>query len=246
MKKFVETAGFIVCVQGVAGLLYEWTGWFRLWTVVARLRFLDDYGLFVNIVLVVTGGALMIAADSIKDVTSARRRPHAVPASTSTAPSAPAAPRRSPPIAMPTAAAQSGSVPSSRLTRDGEVRRTDHICTKNANSVQNTERKSSPAHSRGAEVRGHRPGRGARAGSGGQHGEDGDRAAELDGGQGERVGVLDGLDAGHRQDVDRAGEGREQHQEVARRGAGEAGALGQQDHAGDGEARRRRGRRPAA
>ncbi|MEU2675795.1 hypothetical protein [Streptomyces sp. NPDC007107] len=66
MKKFVETAGFIVFVQGAAGLLYEWTGWFRLWTVVARLRFLDGYGLFVSIVLVVTGGALMIAADSVK------------------------------------------------------------------------------------------------------------------------------------------------------------------------------------
>ncbi|MFD9543299.1 hypothetical protein [Streptomyces sp. NPDC060022] len=66
MKKFVETAGFIVFVQGAAGLLYEWTGWFRLWVVVARLDFLDDYGLFVSIVLVVTGGAVMIAADSIR------------------------------------------------------------------------------------------------------------------------------------------------------------------------------------
>lgn len=74
--------------------------------------------------------------------------PQAVPASTSTAPTAPRTPSRSPPIAMPTAAAQSGSVPSSRLTRDGEVRRTDHICTKKAKSVQKTERNSSPPHSR--------------------------------------------------------------------------------------------------
>lgn len=66
MKKLVETIGFIVFAQGAAGLLHEWTGWFRLWAVVARLDFLDDYGLFVNIVLVVTGGAVMIAADSIR------------------------------------------------------------------------------------------------------------------------------------------------------------------------------------
>ncbi|MFJ9055600.1 MULTISPECIES: hypothetical protein [unclassified Streptomyces] len=66
MKKFVETAGFIVCVQGVAGLLHEWTGWFRLWAVVARLDVLEGHGLFVSIVLVVTGGAMMIAADSLR------------------------------------------------------------------------------------------------------------------------------------------------------------------------------------
>ncbi|MFB8029190.1 hypothetical protein ACFQ6U_15790 [Streptomyces sp. NPDC056465] len=66
MKTFVETAGFLVCVQGVAGLLYEWTGWFRLWAVVARLGFLEGYGLFVSIVLVVTGGAMMIASDSLR------------------------------------------------------------------------------------------------------------------------------------------------------------------------------------
>lgn len=66
MKKFVESAGFIVFVQGAAGLLHEWTGWFRLWTVVRRIDFLQDHGLFVNIVLLVTGAALMIAADSLK------------------------------------------------------------------------------------------------------------------------------------------------------------------------------------
>lgn len=66
MKKIVETFGFIVFAQGAAGLLYEWTGWFRLWTVVRRLDFLQDHGLFVNIVLVVTGGAVMIAADAIR------------------------------------------------------------------------------------------------------------------------------------------------------------------------------------
>ncbi|MGW8885261.1 hypothetical protein [Streptomyces sp. NPDC055749] len=66
MKKFVESIGFIVCLQGAAGLLHEWTGWFRLWAVVRRFDFLDGHGMFVNIVLVVTGVAVMIAADRIR------------------------------------------------------------------------------------------------------------------------------------------------------------------------------------
>ncbi|MEU7734219.1 hypothetical protein AB0B51_13950 [Streptomyces griseus] len=66
MKRSVETVGFLVFAQGAGGLLHEWTGWFRLWTVVRRIDFLADRGLFVNIVLIVAGAAVMIAADSIK------------------------------------------------------------------------------------------------------------------------------------------------------------------------------------
>ncbi|MGW6712025.1 hypothetical protein ACWF9X_05040 [Streptomyces globisporus] len=66
MKKFVETIGFLVFVQGAGGLLYEWTGWFRFWTLVHHIDFLSDRTLFVNIVLIVAGAAVMIAADSIK------------------------------------------------------------------------------------------------------------------------------------------------------------------------------------
>ncbi|PCG86606.1 hypothetical protein CIB93_07725 [Streptomyces sp. WZ.A104] len=66
MKKIVETIGFLVFIQGVGGLVFEWTGWFRLWTVVRHIDFLSDRGLFVNIVLIVTGAAVMIAADAIK------------------------------------------------------------------------------------------------------------------------------------------------------------------------------------
>lgn len=67
MKKFCESIGFIVFIQGVAGLLHEWTGWFRLWTVVRRVEFLGGYAMFVNIVLVMTGAAVMVAADRLKD-----------------------------------------------------------------------------------------------------------------------------------------------------------------------------------
>lgn len=66
MKKIVESIGFLLFLQGVGGLMHEWTGWFRLWTVVRRIDFLSDRGLFVNIVLVVTGIAVMVSADAIK------------------------------------------------------------------------------------------------------------------------------------------------------------------------------------
>ncbi|MFB7296891.1 hypothetical protein [Streptomyces rubiginosohelvolus] len=66
MKKIVETIGFLVFIQGAGGLLHEWTGWFRFWTLVRHIDFLSDRTLFVNIVLIVAGAAVMIAADSIK------------------------------------------------------------------------------------------------------------------------------------------------------------------------------------
>lgn len=66
MKKFVESVGFVVFLQGAAGLLHEWTGWFRLWAVVRRFDFLEGYGMLANIALVVTGVAVMIAADAIR------------------------------------------------------------------------------------------------------------------------------------------------------------------------------------
>ncbi|MEU1468244.1 hypothetical protein ABZ434_08470 [Streptomyces sp. NPDC005761] len=67
MKKLCETVGFLVFVQGAAGLLHEWLDWFRFFSVVRRLPFIGDYSLFVCIVLVVTGAAVMIASDSIKE-----------------------------------------------------------------------------------------------------------------------------------------------------------------------------------
>ncbi|MFE7329039.1 hypothetical protein ACFU8W_29480 [Streptomyces sp. NPDC057565] len=67
MKKLCESVGFIVFIQGVAGLLHEWTGWFRLWAVVRRLEFLSGYPVFVNIVLVVAGASVMVAADRLRE-----------------------------------------------------------------------------------------------------------------------------------------------------------------------------------
>ncbi|MFI6062320.1 hypothetical protein [Streptomyces sp. NPDC051286] len=67
MKKLCESAGFIVFIQGIAGLLHEWTGWFRFWAVVRRLEFLGGHPVFVDIVLVVTGASVMVAADRLKE-----------------------------------------------------------------------------------------------------------------------------------------------------------------------------------
>ncbi|MCX4445910.1 hypothetical protein ACIOEZ_25425 [Streptomyces sp. NPDC087866] len=67
MKKLCETVGFLVFVQGVAGLLHEWFDWFRFFNLVQRLPFASDYSLYVSIVLVVAGAAVMVASDAIKE-----------------------------------------------------------------------------------------------------------------------------------------------------------------------------------
>ncbi|MFF5335357.1 hypothetical protein [Streptomyces sp. NPDC013181] len=67
MKKLCETVGFLVFVQGVTGLLHEWLDWFHFFNVVLRIPFVAEHSLFVSIVLVVTGTAVMIASDSIKE-----------------------------------------------------------------------------------------------------------------------------------------------------------------------------------
>uniref|UniRef100_A0AAU2VJL7 Uncharacterized protein n=1 Tax=Streptomyces sp. NBC_00008 TaxID=2903610 RepID=A0AAU2VJL7_9ACTN len=67
MKRLCETVGFLVFAQGAAGLLHEWFDWFHFIGLVQRLPFVGDYPLFVSIVLVVAGIAVMIASDSVKE-----------------------------------------------------------------------------------------------------------------------------------------------------------------------------------
>ena len=55
--------------------------------------------------------------------------------------------RCSPPSPMPISTAHTGSVPSSRLARAGEVQRTAHSCTTNAKTLQPSARYSTPSHS---------------------------------------------------------------------------------------------------
>ncbi|MFF3389487.1 hypothetical protein ACFYW1_00840 [Streptomyces sp. NPDC002669] len=67
MKKLCETVGFLFCVLGIAGLLNEWFDRFRFLAVVRRLDFIGPYAIFVNIVLIVAGVAMMVAADRIEE-----------------------------------------------------------------------------------------------------------------------------------------------------------------------------------
>ncbi|TKK87218.1 hypothetical protein FDA94_19085 [Herbidospora galbida] len=55
MRKLVELLGFLFLIQGAAGLIYEWIGWFRLWVVVRYLEFLQGYEIVANIGLIVLG-----------------------------------------------------------------------------------------------------------------------------------------------------------------------------------------------
>jgi hypothetical protein len=64
MKQVLEILGFIALVQGVLGVVHEFTDWHL--GVVQRLGFLDGYELYASIVLIVLGCALFAAAESRK------------------------------------------------------------------------------------------------------------------------------------------------------------------------------------
>ncbi|MEU3264234.1 hypothetical protein [Streptomyces bacillaris] len=66
MKKLIEAVGLIILLQGIGGLVYEWTGWLRLWTPARHMDFFGDRALFVSIVLTVAGFAIMIAPDAVR------------------------------------------------------------------------------------------------------------------------------------------------------------------------------------
>ncbi|MFE7620303.1 hypothetical protein [Streptomyces sp. NPDC057496] len=67
MKKLCETVGFLLCALGIAGLLNEWFDRFRFLAVMRRLDFIGPYAIFVNIVMLVAGVALLVAADRVKE-----------------------------------------------------------------------------------------------------------------------------------------------------------------------------------
>ncbi len=66
MKQVLEIVGFLALVQGVAGLVHEFTDWD--WGLVQRLGFLDGYELYASVALLVLGVALFAAAGSRKSV----------------------------------------------------------------------------------------------------------------------------------------------------------------------------------
>ncbi len=64
MKQLLEILGFIALVQGIAGLLHEFTG--LHWGLVQGLGFLDGYEIYASIALLVLAFALFAAAESRK------------------------------------------------------------------------------------------------------------------------------------------------------------------------------------
>ncbi|MFI0515177.1 hypothetical protein ACH3Y9_34715 [Streptomyces sp. WSLK1-5] len=62
MKQLLELLGVLALVQGGAGLLHEFTGWHI--GLVQRIGFLDGYGIYASIALIVLAFALFAAAES--------------------------------------------------------------------------------------------------------------------------------------------------------------------------------------
>ncbi|MGC9500705.1 hypothetical protein [Streptomyces sp. WG7] len=64
MKELLGIIGFFTLVQGVAGLVHEFTDWD--WGLVHRVGFLDGYEIYASVALVVLALALFAAAESRK------------------------------------------------------------------------------------------------------------------------------------------------------------------------------------
>lgn len=64
MKQLLEVVGFLALVQGVAGLLHEFTP--LHWGLVQKLGLLDGYEIYASVTLLVLSFALFAAAESRK------------------------------------------------------------------------------------------------------------------------------------------------------------------------------------
>ncbi|MEU6067728.1 MULTISPECIES: hypothetical protein [Streptomyces] len=62
MKKVLELIGFLALMQGVLGLVHEFTHWHV--GLVQKLGFLDGYEVYASAALVVLAFALFAAAES--------------------------------------------------------------------------------------------------------------------------------------------------------------------------------------
>ncbi|MCL7429712.1 hypothetical protein [Streptomyces sp. YS415] len=62
MKQFLELLGFLALVQGIAGLVHQFTDWD--WGLVQRVGLLDGYEIYASITLLVLGFALFAAAEN--------------------------------------------------------------------------------------------------------------------------------------------------------------------------------------
>ncbi|MFI0502792.1 hypothetical protein ACH3WN_07975 [Streptomyces albogriseolus] len=61
MRQLLEVLGFVAVLQGVAGLVTEFTDWH--WGLVRRAGFLDGYEIYASVALLVLGVALFAVAE---------------------------------------------------------------------------------------------------------------------------------------------------------------------------------------
>ncbi|SOE08206.1 hypothetical protein [Streptomyces sp. Ag109_G2-15] len=61
MKQLLELLGFVALVQGVLGLVHEFTDWHV--GLVQRIGFLDGYEVYASVALVLLAFALFAVAD---------------------------------------------------------------------------------------------------------------------------------------------------------------------------------------
>ncbi|MGV9527472.1 hypothetical protein ACWDRM_09525 [Streptomyces cellulosae] len=64
MKRLLEVLGFVAVLQGVAGLVTEFTDWH--WGLVRRAGFLDGCEIYASVALMVLGVALFAVAETRK------------------------------------------------------------------------------------------------------------------------------------------------------------------------------------
>ncbi|MFJ6071951.1 hypothetical protein ACIQFU_14095 [Streptomyces sp. NPDC093065] len=62
MKRLLEFLGFLAVLQGLMGLVHEFTDWNV--GVVRRIGFLDGHEVYASVALLALGGALFAAAES--------------------------------------------------------------------------------------------------------------------------------------------------------------------------------------
>ncbi|WP_432011702.1 hypothetical protein [Streptomyces cucumeris] len=65
MKKVLEGAGSLLVFWGLAGLVHELVGWFRLWGVLGRLPFVDGHEWIASGVILVLGVVLVMVAEAM-------------------------------------------------------------------------------------------------------------------------------------------------------------------------------------
>ncbi|KMS75447.1 hypothetical protein ACH49_21620 [Streptomyces leeuwenhoekii] len=63
MKRLLELSGFLALVQGVLGLVHEFTD--LRWGLVRRIGFLDGYEIYASVALLALGFALCAAGSRL-------------------------------------------------------------------------------------------------------------------------------------------------------------------------------------